>query len=79
MPALRWMAPEELVGGMPAIEQVDQLCDVCLAGKQRQNTIPSQAQWRVERSLELVHGDLCGPISLATLNENSYFLLLVDD
>jgi hypothetical protein len=29
--------------------------------------------------LELVHGDLCGPISPATPAGNRYFLLLVDD
>jgi transposase InsO family protein len=29
--------------------------------------------------MELVHGDLCGPISLATSRGNKYFLLLVDD
>jgi hypothetical protein len=32
--------------------------------------------WRAERALELVHSDLCGPI---TPSVNSYFLLLVDD
>jgi transposase InsO family protein len=29
--------------------------------------------------LELVHGDLCDPISPATPRGNKYFLLLVDD
>jgi hypothetical protein len=29
--------------------------------------------------MELVHGDLCGPISPATSRGNRYFLLLVDD
>jgi hypothetical protein len=29
--------------------------------------------------LELVHGDLCGPISPATPSGRRYFLLLVDD
>jgi hypothetical protein len=29
--------------------------------------------------LQLVHGDLCGPITLATPSGNRYFLLLVDD
>jgi transposase InsO family protein len=27
----------------------------------------------------MMHKDLCGPISLATLSDNRYFLLLVDD
>ena len=30
-------------------------------------------------ALELVHGDLCGPITLATNGGRRYFLLLVDD
>ncbi|WVZ61915.1 hypothetical protein U9M48_011722 [Paspalum notatum var. saurae] len=58
MPALRKMAREEMVRGLPTIEQ---------------------AQWRAERALELVHGDLCGPVTPATPSGNIYFLLLVDD
>jgi transposase InsO family protein len=38
-----------------------------------------KAEYRAERRLELVHGDLCGPISPATSRGNKYFLLLVDD
>jgi hypothetical protein len=33
MSALRKLAREEMVCGLPTIEQVDQLCDTCLAGK----------------------------------------------
>jgi hypothetical protein len=50
-----------------------------MTGKQRRTVFPDQAAWRAERGLELVHGDLCGPISPATPSGNSYFLLLVDD
>jgi len=31
--ALRKMGHEELVRGLPAIDQVQQVCDACLAGK----------------------------------------------
>jgi hypothetical protein len=79
MPALRKMAREELVRRLPAIEQVNQLCKACLAGKQRRTAFLDYAQWRVERALELVHGDLCGPVTPATPSGNAYFLLLVDD
>jgi hypothetical protein len=79
MPALRKMAREEMVRGLPMIEQVDQLCEACLIGKQRRTAFPDQAQWRAERALELVHGDLCGPVTPATPSGNTYFLLLVDD
>jgi hypothetical protein len=33
----------------------------------------------VEKALELVHGDLYGPISPTTASRNAYFLLLIDD
>jgi hypothetical protein len=79
MNALRKMAREELVRGLPQIEQVDQLCDACLAGKQRRSSFPTEAQYRAERTLELVHGDLCGPITPETPSGGKYFLLLVDD
>ena len=46
MPALRRMAREELVRGLPAIEQVDQLCEACIAGKQRRTPFLDQALWR---------------------------------
>jgi hypothetical protein len=32
-----------------------------------------------EHGLELVHTDLCGPITPATIGRNNYFLLIVDD
>ncbi|CAO2168313.1 unnamed protein product [Urochloa humidicola] len=79
MSALRKMSREEMVRGLPAIEQVDQLCDACLVGKQRRNSFPAVAQYRAERTLELVHGDLCGAITLETPSGGKYFLLLVDD
>jgi hypothetical protein len=31
----------------------------------------------VRRRLELVHNDLCGPITLVTPRGNKYFLLLI--
>jgi hypothetical protein len=36
-------------------------------------------QYRAERTLELVHGNFCGPITPATPSGGKYFLLLVDD
>jgi hypothetical protein len=45
----------------------------------RRTSFPEQVKWRVERALELVHGDLYRPISPATPSRSVYFLLLVDD
>ena len=76
---LRKMARDELVRGLPLLNQVEQLCDACLAGKQRRAPFPQKAMRRSTEPLQLLHGDLCGPITPATPSGNRYFLLLVDD
>jgi transposase InsO family protein len=68
-----------MVRGLPQIEQVDQVCDSCLAGKQRRLTFPTEAKYRAAHKLELVHGDLYGPVTLTTPSGNKLFFLLVDD
>jgi transposase InsO family protein len=37
------------------------------------------AKYHVAEALELVHGDLCGPITPTTHGGRKYFILLVDD
>jgi hypothetical protein len=77
--ALRKMGREGLVRGLPILSQVDQVCEACLASKHRRTSFPLQAIRRDAEPLELVHGDICGPISLVTPSGNCYFLLLIDD
>ena len=79
MAALRKLAREELVRGLPELGQVERICEACQAGKQRRTSFPAQAEYRARERLELVHGDLCGSITPATPRGNRYFLLLVDD
>jgi hypothetical protein len=76
---LRQLARHEMVRGLPTLEQVDQMCDACLAGKQRRASFPEQARRRTANAIELVHGDICGLITPTTPSGNQYFLLLVDD
>jgi hypothetical protein len=49
--ALRKMAREELVRGLPLLTQVDQVCEACLAGKHRRAPFPQQAQRRSTEAL----------------------------
>jgi hypothetical protein len=77
--SLHSLATKQMVSGLPHLDHIDQVCDSCLAGKQRRTPFPSQAKRRTEHALDLVHGDLCGPVSPPTPNSNKYFLLLVDD
>ena len=77
--ALRKLASSGMVRGLPSISHVDQICDGCLIGKQRRSPFPQEARYRANDRLELVHGDLCGPIAPATHGGKRYFLLFVDD
>jgi transposase InsO family protein len=77
--ALGKLARDDMVCGLPLIERIKQLCDGCLVGKHKRSPFPQQAKYRATDLLDLVHGDLCGPITPATPGGKRYFLLLVDD
>jgi hypothetical protein len=76
---MKKMAKEEHVWGLPVLTPVDHPCEACLVGKQRRSSFPAQVQFRAEKVLELVHGDLYGKISPPTTVGNQYFILLVSD
>lgn len=73
------MSRNSLVRGLPIFTQPKEVCTWCLLSKQTRRPFPSQTDFMAKKKLELVHGDICGPISPCTLSGNRYFLLLVDD
>jgi hypothetical protein len=77
--SLHKLAAQKMVRGLLLLDQVDEVCDGCLVEKQRRASFPAQARRWANSVLELVHGDLCGPIAPATPSGNRYFLLLIDD
>ncbi|KAM0051779.1 putative RNA-directed DNA polymerase [Helianthus debilis subsp. tardiflorus] len=76
---LEYMAKKDLVIGMPCITHPKQMCEGCMVAKQMRKPVPKEAHWRASKPLELVHADLCGPITPSTYGGNRYFLLIVDD
>jgi transposase InsO family protein len=58
---------------------MEQFCDFCVLTKQRRLPFPQQSTFWAKERLELVHRDLCGPVTSATPGGWRYFLLLVDD
>jgi transposase InsO family protein len=78
MAALRKLEKEELVRGLPKLGQVERVRG--LPGRQAEaHFLLGTCEYWVKQRLELVHGDLCGPITPMTPIGNKYFLLLVDD
>ncbi|PWA92889.1 zinc finger, CCHC-type [Artemisia annua] len=73
------MTRKGLVDGIPRINHAGQICDACLLGKHSRTPFPNQAKFRSKNPLDLVYGDLCGPISPATHSGKKLIFLLVDD
>jgi len=61
---------------LPHIEHAGELCDSCLA---RRLPFPKAAKYRAVGALELVHGDLYGPITPSMHGGRRYFLLLMEE
>lgn len=77
--ALSSMSTSNMARGLPTIVQPKEMCVGCLMSKQTRNSFPRQTEFHATKGLELIHGDLCGPISPETTAGNKYFFLLVDD
>nr|GEZ30476.1 zinc finger, CCHC-type [Tanacetum cinerariifolium] len=77
--SLKSMAQRDFVRGIPTIKHTTQICDVGLIGKHSGTTILKKAKARSTSSLDLVYGDLCGPITPPTPSRKKYIFLLVDD
>jgi hypothetical protein len=69
----------EMVRGLPPISHAEQFCDTCVLAKHHHGVFLKQSRYHADKALELVHGDLCGPVKPMTPDGRRYFLLLVDD
>ncbi|CAL1382291.1 unnamed protein product [Linum trigynum] len=76
---LKLLGQKKMVHGLPVINHPDQLCEGCLVGKQFRASFPKESLSRAKAPLELVHADLCGPITPTSFGKNKYFLLFIDD
>lgn len=69
---------------MKAVKDVDTsdkdfVCKGCALGKQHRKTFPQGKRKRESQIGELIHADLCGPITPVSYGGAKYFLLLKDD
>ena len=69
------MSNRQLVEGLPVIKVPKD----CVAGKHHRAPFPKALSYQTSEPLEIVHGDICGPITPPTLGGSRYFLLIIDD
>jgi len=77
--ALNILANKQMVIGLPQMKLPQTVCTTCLVGKQHRDFIPKQSSWRASAKLQLIHADVCGPISLASHSNKRYILNFIDD
>ena len=60
-------------GGLKTLQQKKMVdgpscvCGECVVSKQQRDPFPNRKSWRAKKALELIHSDICGPIT-ATSN-----------
>lgn len=77
--SMKAMVSKDLVIGIPKFQVQKETCSSCLLGKQARRVFPQATSFHAEKILELIHGDLCGPITPLTAARNRYIFVLIDD
>ncbi|KAL8130150.1 hypothetical protein V2J09_019305 [Rumex salicifolius] len=70
---------EGLVSGLSHLQGSIPVCSTCLGGKQHRHSFPKHSPWRASQKLQLLHADLCGPITPASNNGKLYIFTIIDD
>lgn len=76
---LRTLLHKDMVRGLPELQESSKVCDDCLKGKQHREVFPKESTWRASKVLELVHSDICGPITSESNSKKRYFITFIDD
>ena len=50
-----------------------------MVGKQHREAIPKRSLWRASQRLQLIHADICGPITPVSNSKKRYFISFIDD
>ena len=70
---------KEIVIGLPELStKHSDMCKGCTLGRYAKTTFPSSDS-RSKGILDLVHSDVCRPMSLASLTGCEYFVTFIDD
>ncbi|GJR47637.1 retrovirus-related pol polyprotein from transposon TNT 1-94 [Tanacetum coccineum] len=76
---LKFLAKRNMVHGLPNIEFTNKFCEECVTGKQTSCSFPKKIEYRATNTLELIHTDICGPISPESFSGKRYFITFIDD
>jgi hypothetical protein len=73
------MKKNNLVKGLPDLEEELPSCAACQYGKQTRLLFPQNKTWRATQKLQLVHTNVGGPLKIPSLNGSKYYIAFIDD
>ncbi|GJW12363.1 retrovirus-related pol polyprotein from transposon TNT 1-94 [Tanacetum coccineum] len=74
------LAKNDLVTGLPKFKYHNEhLCPLYEQGKSKRASHPPKLVPNSKQKLHLLHMDLCGPMTIASINGKQYVLVIVDD
>lgn len=76
---LKTLQQKGMVKGLPQISDTKAVCTDCLKGKQHRDSFPKKSTWRASQKLELIHADICGPVTPISNSHKRYLICFIDD
>ncbi|KAJ9545106.1 hypothetical protein OSB04_024813 [Centaurea solstitialis] len=74
------LASGGLVKGLPKLTfDRDSLSPACQMGKMKRSSHKSKTECSCQSPLEMIHMDLCGPMSIQSINGKKYIIVMVDE
>jgi hypothetical protein len=61
--SLQQLCNQQMVTSLPLVSCRDGVCDSCVLRKHHRDSFDKHASWHASSPLQLVHSDLCGPLS----------------
>ena len=74
-----YMKKNQIVKGLPNLEEELPICATCQYGKQTRLSFPKKTAWKSTQKLQLVHTDVGGPQKAPSLKRSKYYIAFIDD
>jgi len=76
---LKTLQQKKMVNGLPQLKSPLRLCKDCLVGKQQRHLFPRKSTRRASQLLQLVHANICGPITPISNTKKWYLITFTDN